>query len=641
MKDYKALNWSKTYGMKQLLNDVSFLIREGQHVGLVGANGSGKTTLLNIIAGKSSLDSGEIEQPKEFNVGLVTQDPELDENQTIFEAVYTSESAVVQLVGHYEEISLDLQLDPENEQLQKKFETIEQEMNAQNAWTLDTTIQTILSKLGISDLTQKIKLLSGGQRKRVGLAKVLIEEPDLLLMDEPTNHLDFEMVEWLENYIANYKKSVLVVTHDRYFLDQITTHIFALDRGDLKQYEGNYQTYLEKLQSEHEIEEATMAKQKKLYKSELAWMRKGAKARTTKQQARIHRFDDLKEKVSKRVDDTELTVDLDSQRLGSKVLEFNDLTVGYPNNPLITDINLLLQNNERIGIIGDNGAGKTTFLNTIAGIQPPLAGEVKTGETVRIAYFQQIPTDLPEDKRVINYVQEIASEYVYDDGNKMSAPQMLEQFLFPRESHGMLIGTLSGGERKRLYLLKILMTRPNVLLLDEPTNDLDIDTLSVLENYLETFQGTVITVSHDRYFLDKVVEKLIIVDGEANTVQLFYGNYHDYRNAIKEKNTQQSQSVTKQSSQDGQQTNVSVETNSDDENGQKKKRMSYQEKKDWAVIEEEIEQLEAKIDELDQAMYENGNDYGKLNELQLEKESKENDLLEKMTYWEYLSTLEV
>ncbi|MEY8370648.1 ABC-F family ATP-binding cassette domain-containing protein [Aerococcaceae bacterium 50-4] len=633
MKDYKALNWSKTYGMKQLLNDVSFLIREGQHVGLVGANGSGKTTLLNIIAGKSSLDQGEIEHPKDFTVGIVTQEPELDENQTIFEAVYHSESAIVQLVGRYEEITLDLQLDPENSQLQKKFQEIEQEMNAQNAWTLDTTIQTILSKLGIHDLTQEVKVLSGGQRKRVGLAKVLIEEPDLLLMDEPTNHLDFEMVEWLENYIANYKKSVLVVTHDRYFLDQITTHIFALDRGNLKQYEGNYQTYLEKLASEHEIEAATMAKQKKLYKSELAWMRKGAKARTTKQQARINRFENLKEKVSQKSDDSELTVDLDTKRLGNKVLEFDHLTVGYPNKPLITDINLLLQNKERIGIIGDNGAGKTTFLNTIAGIQPPLSGEVKTGETVRIAYFQQIPTDLPEDKRVINYVQEIASEYVYDDGTQASAAQMLEQFLFPRESHGMLIGTLSGGERKRLYLLKILMTRPNVLLLDEPTNDLDIDTLSVLEDYLETFQGTVITVSHDRYFLDKVVEKLIIVDSIDNTVQLFYGNYHDYRDAVKasKNHSEQIDKPSKQSkTTDEQPTEATT----------KAKRMSYQEKKDWAVIEHEIEQLEGEIEAIDIAMNENGNDYGKLNELQLEKESKENDLLEKMTYWEYLSGLE-
>lgn len=636
MKDYKALNWSKTYGMKQLLNDVSFLIREGQHVGLVGANGSGKTTLLNIIAGKSSLDQGQIEHPKDFTVGIVTQDPELDESQTIFEAVYHSESPIVQLVGRYEEITLDLQLDPENSQLQKKFQQIEQEMNAQNAWTLDTTIQTILSKLGIHDLTQEVKVLSGGQRKRVGLAKVLIEEPDLLLMDEPTNHLDFEMVEWLENYIANYKKSVLVVTHDRYFLDQITTHIFALDRGDLKQYEGNYQIYLEKLQSEHEIEAATMAKQKKLYKSELAWMRKGAKARTTKQQARIHRFENLKEKVSQTTDDSELTVDLDTQRLGNKVLEFDNLTVGYSNKPLITNINLLLQNKERIGIIGDNGAGKTTFLNTIAGIQAPLSGEVKTGETVRIAYFQQIPTDLPEDKRVINYVQEIASEYVYDDGTQASAAQMLEQFLFPRESHGMLIGTLSGGERKRLYLLKILMTRPNVLLLDEPTNDLDIDTLSVLEDYLETFQGTVITVSHDRYFLDKVVEKLIIVDSSDNTVQLFYGNYHDYRDAMKEAKNQSSQSekVASQSKQNNQATELVTEE------APKAKRMSWQEKKDWAVIESEIEQLEMDIQAIDQAMNENGNDYGKLSELQLNKDSKENDLLEKMSYWEYLSTLE-
>lgn len=637
MRDYKAIAWNKTFGIKQLLADVSFLIREGEHIGLIGTNGSGKSTLLEIISGKDTFDSGEVEMPRDFSIGYVPQEADLDPNQTIFEAIYESDSPLVKLVGEYEQAILDLNLNPESEAAIKRYQDLETDMNQRDGWTLDTKIRTILSKLGITDVMQPIHELSGGQRKRINLAKVLIDDPDLLLMDEPTNHLDFDMVEWLQNYIKNYKKSVLAVTHDRYFLDQIADRILALNRGDMREYEGNYQAYLEKRAHEEEIAAATQEKQKKLYKSELAWMRKGAKARTTKQQARINRFEDLKADVNQpKAKNNNVTLDFEQQRLGKKVITLDHVSVGYDNNTLVKDINLIIQNDERMGIIGDNGAGKTTLLNTMAGLLPSKAGTVELGETVRIAYFRQIPADLPEDKRMISFIQEVAQEYEYTDGRKMSASQMLEQFLFPRETHGMLIEQLSGGEKKRLYLLKLLMERPNVLFLDEPTNDLDIDTLTVLEDYLETFPGAVITVSHDRYFLNKVVDKLLILTKSKQEARLFYGNYSHYREAIDNKPSEHSNKTNHKTNN---KESVTQSKPKDENKTNDKKRMTYAEKKDWETIEDEIDQLEMAIAEIDNEMSENGNDFSKLSELQKEKESKENDLLQKIEYWEYLSEL--
>ena len=378
MRDYKAIAWNKTFGIKQLLADVSFLIREGEHIGLIGTNGSGKSTLLEIISGKDTFDSGKVEMPRDFSIGYVPQEADLDPNQTIFEAIYESDSPLVKLVGEYEQAILDLNLNPESEAAIKRYQDLETDMNQRDGWTLDTKIRTILSKLGITDVMQPIHELSGGQRKRINLAKVLIDDPDLLLMDEPTNHLDFDMVEWLQNYIKNYKKSVLAVTHDRYFLDQIADRILALNRGDMREYEGNYQAYLEKRAHEEEIAAATQEKQKKLYKSELAWMRKGAKARTTKQQARINRFEDLKADVNQpKAKNNNVTLDFEQQRLGKKVITLDHVSVGYDNNTLVKDINLIIQNDERMGIIGDNGAGKTTLLNTMAGLLPSKAGTVE------------------------------------------------------------------------------------------------------------------------------------------------------------------------------------------------------------------------------------------------------------------------
>lgn len=636
MQDYRALNWHKTYGIKQLLEDVTFIIREGEHVGLIGANGSGKSTLLKIIAGIDGLDQGNIEHANNFTVGYVEQATNLDDSQTIFEAIYDSPSPLVQVVGQYERATRDLIEHPDNERAQNIFSDAEQAMNANGGWNLDTTIKTILSKLGINDVDQDIKYLSGGQQKRVGLAKVLIDAPDLLLLDEPTNHLDFEMVIWLEKYIANYPKSIMVVTHDRYFLDAVSTRIYSLDRGSIQEYEGNYQDYLEQKTQEDQIAASTAAKQKKLYKSELAWMRQGAKARTTKQQARINRFESLEEKVKNTDSKSDISLNFDQERLGKQVLTLEEVSVGFDTvEPLLKNINLLVQNRDRIGIIGENGTGKTTLLNTIAGKIAPLEGTIIVGKTVRLAYFQQLPTDLPLNKRVISFIQEVANEYVYDNGEKASASLMLERFLFERPMHGALISSLSGGEKKRLYLLKLLMERPNVLFLDEPTNDLDIETLNVLEDYLETFPGAVITVSHDRYFLDKSAEKLLVIDKASKNVSLFYGNYSEYQEVIKADQKESKVEASKINVKTDIVEEKTVEITSDEP----KKRMSYQEKKDWQSIETDIEVIEEAITQIEEQMSANGSNYGRLSDLQLEKESKENDLLDKMAYWEYLTTL--
>ncbi|KAA9232847.1 ABC-F family ATP-binding cassette domain-containing protein [Aerococcus mictus] len=636
MQDYLAKNWSKTYGIKQLLDDVSFLIREGDHIALIGPNGSGKSTLLKILAGKDHLDSGTIEHSNDYSIGLVSQNPDLDDQQSLFEAVYSGDSPLVKTVKAYEQATQALSQDPNDEKKQRKFSHWESEMNRLDAWQLDTNIQTILTKLELKDLYQKVGHLSGGQKRRLGLAKVLIDEPDLLLLDEPTNHMDFEMVKWLENYINNYKKSVVIVTHDRYFLDTVAQRVFALDRGKLTEYQGNYQDYLNKRAVELDVEAANQAKQKKLYKQELAWMRQGAKARSTKQQARINRFNDLKEDLNQhRSLQGSVQLDFDQERLGKKVISLEDVSVGYDRRqPLLEDINLLIQNRDRIGIIGENGVGKTSLLNTIAGIIPPLSGQIEIGPTVKIAYFQQVPTDLPEDKRLINYISEVADEIIYDDGRKLSASQMLETFLFNRESHGQLIAKLSGGEKKRLYLLRLLMERPNVLFLDEPTNDLDIDTLTVLGDYLAQFPGAMLTVSHDRYFLDKTVDKLLIVHKDKSC-QLFFGNFTDYEREHKGKTKIGHSSKQSQV----QKSDDSHKSNASDASQSSKKRMTYKEKQDWQVIESQIDQLESDIQRIDNDMLANGSDYGKLAELQKEKESKENDLLEKMEYWDYLSEL--
>ena len=501
-------------------------------------------------------------------------------------------------------------------------------MNQEDAWTADSDVKTILTQLHIEDLTQKIEELSGGQRKRVGLAQVLIQAPDLLILDEPTNHLDFDSIEWLEQYLANYKGALLVVTHDRYFLDQIATEIMELSFGSLYSYTGNYQDFVRQKAERVEREIVQEHKQQQLYKKELAWMRTGAKARTTKQQARINKFNELKSNLNKVQVDENVDINLGQQRLGKKVLELKDASLTIGNHKIIEDFNLLIQAGDRIGITGVNGAGKSSFLNALSGELPLDSGILTIGETVKMAYYRQQTEEIPEDKRIISYLNEVGQNIVNKDGERISTTQLLEQFLFPRFMHGTLIRKLSGGEKRRLYLLKLLMSQPNVLLLDEPTNDLDIGTLTVLEDYLDNFNGTVITVSHDRYFLDKVADSLYIFEGNAK-IKHYVGMFTDYlKNAENEAvKTKKQVSATKIEKIDSAEDKV-----------KKKTKFNYGEKMVYEKLESEIDKLENDKTSLEEEMqHVDGADYTKLASLQQQIDELDEDIMEKVQRWDELS----
>lgn len=623
MKDFKVVDLHKTYGVKTLLDGVSFTIRQGDHVGLIGQNGTGKSSLLSILSGEDKADSGYIDTSNDFRVGYLKQEPVLHEEDSVFDAVYNGNAPLLQGVKNYEKIVTQLATDPENEVLQKAYEQAELWMNQKDAWQFDVLIKTILTKLGITDLTQKIKTLSGGQKKRVGLAQILIEEPDLLLLDEPTNHLDYDSIEWLETYLANYKGSLLLVTHDRYFLERVTGKMFELVHGKIEVYEGNYQTYLVQKQERADINARMATKLDRLYAAELAWMRKGAKARTTKQQARIDRFKTIEDQVKSRMKEDELTLSVEGSRLGKKVFIFEHAKLSIGNKQILNDFNYIVQTHDRIGIVGANGVGKSTLLHAIAQERSFDSGIYDVGETVKIAYYKQLSEDIPENKRLITYMQEVAEEVDVKDGTRLSVTDLLETFLFPRHMHGTLIGTLSGGEKRRLYLLKLLLHKPNVLLLDEPTNDLDITTLQVLEEYIEQFSGAVLVVSHDRYFLDKVASKLIVLDGQGG-YDTFIGNMSDYLKASKDSGVKE---VSKVSVQKPKETALI-------------KKMTYHEKKEWDVIETDIAELETLVAQIQEDMVTCGSDFEKLQQLQEQLDQAEEQLLEKMERWEYLSELD-
>lgn len=621
MKDFKVINLHKTYGIKTLLDGVSFTIREGEHVGLIGQNGTGKSSLMAILAQDDVADSGIIEKANDFKVGYLKQEPLLREEDTVFQAVYYGTSPLLAVVKQYEEVLEQFSQDADNVVYQKRYELAEKEMHRLDAWQYDVQIKTILSKLGITDLSQKVSELSGGQKKRVGLAQILVQSPDLLLLDEPTNHLDAESIEWLENYLAQYKGALLLVTHDRYFLERVVGKMFELSQGKIEVYEGNYQTYLTKKAERQAIQQRMQDKQVKLYASELEWMRQGAKARTTKQQARIARFKDLEEQVkTKKTDDT-LSLSVEGSRLGKRVFDFENICLSIDDMSILEEFTYIVQTHDRIGIVGKNGVGKSTFLNALAGSRPFDSGIFRVGETVRLAYYKQLSDDLPMAKRVVSYLQEIAEEVVLKQGERMSVADLLETFLFPRHMHGTLIGSLSGGEKRRLYLLRLLIEKPNVLLLDEPTNDLDIATLQVLENYLETFSGAVIVVSHDRYFLDRVTDKLIVLKGDG-AIESYIGSMTDYLKRPKD-------DVAKEK----------VTTLAVNKTSTNKKKLTYHEQKEWESIEAEIEQLENRVHLIQEDMTNCASDFENLQQLQIELEKTEATLFEKMERWEYLSQL--
>ena len=625
MSDFIVEKLTKSVGDKTVFKEISFIIHDLDRIGIIGVNGTGKTTLLDVVSERIGFD-GDVSpftKANGYKIAYLTQEPEFDDSKTVLDTVLSSDLREMALIREYETLMADY-----SEENQARLEKIMAEMDSLDAWSIESEVKTVLSKLGLSDLSQKVGDLSGGLRRRVQLAQVLLNDADLLLLDEPTNHLDIDTIAWLTNFLKSSKKTVLFITHDRYFLDNVATRIFELDQANLIEYQGNYQDYVRLKAEQDERDAAALHKKKQLYKQELAWMRTQPQARATKQQARINRFKDLKGEVHQTVNNDNLEINFETSRIGKKVVNFEHVDFAYEDGKqILSDFNLIMQNRNRIGIVGDNGVGKSTLLNLINGDLVPTAGVLDIGETVRIGYFSQQIKDMDESKRVINYLQEVADEVKTRVGTT-SITELLEQFLFPRSTHGTQIAKLSGGEKKRLYLLKILIEKPNVLLLDEPTNDLDIATLTVLENFLNGFGGPVVTVSHDRYFLDKVANKILAF--EEGGVRDFFGNYTDY---LDEKAFLQEQSALLEKEKE--QASVKVEKVKED-----KKRMSYFEKQEWATIEDEIADLEAKIEEIEAAMLENASDYGQLATLQRDLDAANETLLEKYERYEYLSELE-
>ncbi|MBM6619343.1 ABC-F family ATP-binding cassette domain-containing protein [Bacillus suaedaesalsae] len=626
MKMMTIEHLTKTYVEKQLFKDISFSITEKERIGVIGINGTGKSTLLKIIAGLEVQDEGEIVTSKDYKISFLSQHPELQENLTVIQQLFYKDTPVNQVLREYETILASMEKDPTDEALLTKLYDVQHKMDTLDAWDASSNAKAILNRLGITDIHQTIHELSGGQKKRVALAQNLIETPDLLILDEPTNHLDSDSIEWLEDWLTKYKGSLLFVTHDRYFLDRVANRIVELDQGKLYSYNGNYTNFIEAKSLRMEDEQKVWHKHRQLYKQELEWMRKGAKARTTKQRARIQRFEELEE-IDGPGQIGKVDISLSTNRLGKKVIELMDVSKSFDHKKLIDQFSFLIKPKDRIGIVGRNGTGKSTLLNMIAGSYTPDEGRIDYGTTVKIGYYTQENEEMDLNQRMIDYVKESASVIHTSDGMTISASQMLERFLFPSQTHGTPLGKLSGGERRRLYLLKILMDEPNVLLLDEPTNDLDTETLTVLEDYLGGFPGVVITVSHDRYFLDKIVEQLLIVEGEGR-VSTYFGIYTDYLDHKKFEDKAKEEQLR----QDVPKVQPQVEK-------VKKKKLSYQEQKDWDTIEDIIMELEEKIALITKNIEHAGSDYAKIADLMKEQTAVKQQLDEALDRWTYLSEL--
>lgn len=590
---------TKTVGDKTLFQNIEFTIYEGERAGLIGINGTGKSTLLSILAKREDADDIQMEHPNKYRIAYLPQEPEFEEGVTVLQAVFSGDSPTIQLNREYEETVSQLSKNPESTELQNKLFALTQKMDSEKAWEVNSLAKQALTKLGITNYDEYVHNLSGGQQKRVALSKVLIEPADLYLLDEPTNHLDVESIEWLQEMLLRLKGAIIFITHDRYFLDNVSTHIYELANQTLYFHKGNYESYLEAKAIREEMQASTQAKLRNRYRNELAWIRRGAKARTTKQKARIQRFEELGDKIDKKSKDEELSMALATRRLGKKVMEGEKISKAFGDKVIIKDFEFLLQQGDRIGIVGLNGYGKTTLLNILAGEIQPDSGEVVVGPTVKTAYFKQLLPNMNENQRMIDYIREASNDIKDSEGVHYSAAQMLERFLFPLHTHGTPIGKLSGGERKRLHLLRLLMEQPNVLLLDEPTNDLDIQTLGVLEDFIEHFSGVVITISHDRFFLDRIAKKLWILDGKGNVTETLdqYTEYLEKQQVEKKVEKKEEKVVAKPAKV------------------QEKKKISYKDKKEWETLTEKIEYLEKEIHRTEQEMVEASSDYTKLQEL--------------------------
>ena len=615
-------NISKSYSEKPLLNNISLGINEGDKIGIIGVNGVGKSTLLKIATGVENPDAGRLIKGNTISIGYLPQNPYFDASATVLEQVFKGESALMKLIRDYEKAIQDHSTPSE------KLMKLNNEMDRLQGWSLESEAKTVLTKLGITDFEAKIDTLSGGQRKRIALASALISPSDLLVLDEPTNHLDNTTIDWLEEYLNKRKGALLMITHDRYFLDRVVNEIVELDRGSLYLYKGNYSDFIEKKLERDEKEAGSERKRQGLLKKELAWIRRGAKARTTKQKARIDRFEKLNESIVD-IDDSKLEISVASSRLGKKVIEIENITKSYDENTVVDNFSYIVLRNDRVGIIGPNGGGKSTLINMIAGRLIPDEGVIDVGETVKIGLFSQESYHMNESLRVIEFIKEGAELLSTAEGEKITASQMLEKFLFEPSEQWTPISKLSGGEKRRLHLLRVLMEAPNVLLLDEPTNDLDIETLTILEDYIENFQGAVIAVSHDRYFLDKMANKLFSFE-ENNKIVKYTGNYSDYKQFCDTENLV-IQSSDKKNSGDNKEV---VERSKE-----RALKFTYKEQKEFEQIDDVIADLEEKIQEVDSKIGTTAADYVLLQQLMTAKEELEKQLEEQMERWVYLNDL--
>ncbi|WP_010623464.1 ABC-F family ATP-binding cassette domain-containing protein [Companilactobacillus versmoldensis] len=631
MKTLNVTNASKNFGDRTLFKDVSFTINENDRIGLLGLNGVGKTTLLDGIVNNEDLNSIDIEKPKTYKITYLKQQPELDEKLSVTDAVFAGENEQFKLIRKYERALNKFNQNSTDQKIQKEFFDLQEKMNAADAWQMESDVKAILNKLGIVELDKTIEELSGGQQRRVALAQTLISDADLLILDEPTNHLDYQAIDWLEGYLNKFKGSVMFVTHDRYFLNKVANRIFELEHRNVTEYDGNYEKYLQQKAANEANMAAVQHHKTQMYKKELDWMRAGVKARGTKQQARIDRFNDLKDDLADKPQaQMEMSIDIAQQRLGNDVFKIDDAKLHFDDKDIIDDFNYLVSKGDRIGITGSNGSGKTTFLNVLAGKIPLDSGNLKVGQTVKIGYFTQYTEDMDPDKRVIRYLEGIGQNVESVDGGHMSASQLLDTFKFDHQMQGAFIRELSGGEKRRLYLLAILITQPNVLLLDEPTNNLDIETLTILEDYIADFKGTVMAVSHDRYFLDKIASKLLIFKGNGRIVE----SYDSYSGYLKEMAEQE------QAKHQETKAKKSAESNENEPKATEKTKLTYAEEIEFKKLEPEIERLDDEISDLKQQLNNEGNDYTQLMDYQRQLDEANQKADHLMERWEYLGQFE-